>query len=144
MSLQDNFIANAANFSSFLFNEVEGLNWVGFYMMDGEKLILGPFMGKPACIEIAMGKGVCGVSAERRETVISEDVSKFPGYICCDEDCKSEIVIPLIKDDILYGVLDIDSPVLDRFHEEDKKMLEELLNILSENSKLKEIKKYYK
>ncbi|MBQ2916372.1 MAG: GAF domain-containing protein [Clostridia bacterium] len=123
-------IANLANASALLFDTLEDLNWAGFYLMENGKLILGPFQGKPACIEIAVGKGVCGTAVERNETVLVKNVHEFPGHIACDSASNSEIVIPIHKNGEIFGVLDIDSPSLSRFTDEDKTGLEEFVNIL--------------
>lgn len=123
-------IANLANASALLFDTLEDLNWAGFYLMENGKLILGPFQGKPACIEIAVGKGVCGTAVERNETVLVKNVHEFPGHIACDSASNSEIVIPIHKNNEIFGVLDIDSPSISRFTDEDKTGLEEFVKIL--------------
>jgi GAF domain-containing protein len=122
-------IANAANLSSLIFTSLDDLNWSGFYFLKNDVLVLGPFMGRPACVRIEMGKGVCGTAAARRETVIVEDVAKFPGHIACDVASRSEIVIPLVKNGKLIGVLDIDAPIHGRFDAEDRKGLEALAQL---------------
>ena len=122
-------IANAANFASLLFHSLPDLNWVGFYLYKDGELVLGPFQGQPACVRIAMGKGVCGIAAERRETMVVDNVHEFPGHIACDSASNSEIVVPIIKGDRLIGVLDLDSPSLGRFAEEDARGLNELVEI---------------
>src|SRR5688572_5562814 len=109
------FIANAANVSSLLYHSLPDLNWAGFYLLKEGELVLGPFQGKPACVRIAMGKGVCGTAAERRQTLLVENVHEFPGHIACDNESNSEIVVPLIREQQLIGVLDLDSPLFDRF-----------------------------
>jgi GAF domain-containing protein len=119
-------IANAANLAALIGFGLADLNWSGFYFLKGGELVLGPFMGKPACVRIALGKGVCGTAAARRETVIVPDVHAFPGHIACDAASRSEIVIPLMKNDALIGVLDLDAPVPDRFDAEDREGLEAL------------------
>ena len=126
-------IANLANISAALWQALENINWVGFYLMNGGKLVLGPFQGKPACIEIPLGRGVCGTAAQKRETVLVEDVHQFPGHIACDSASNSEIVVPIFKNGEVYGVLDIDSPYLSRFTLEDQRGLEEIVKILEEN-----------
>ena len=123
-------IANLANASALIFNSLEGLNWAGFYMLEGDKLILGPFQGKTACIEIPVGKGVCGTAVAERRTQLVPDVHAFPGHIACDSASNSEIVIPLFDGDEVVGVLDIDSPHFDRFTEADREGLEEFAEIL--------------
>ena len=117
-------IANLANASAAIWQAVPRLNWAGFYLYDGEKLVLGPFQGKPACIEIPLSRGVCGAAARTLETVVVPDVHAFPGHIACDCASNSEIVIPIRKGGKLYGVLDIDSPQLNRFTQADKEGLE--------------------
>ena len=107
-------ISNLANASALLWDSLTTLNWAGFYLLEGDRLILGPFQGKPACIEIPIGKGVCGTAALRRETILVPDVHAFPGHIACDSASNSEIVVPLMKNGEVLGVLDIDSPLLDR------------------------------
>ncbi len=108
-------IANLANAAALLYHSLEEINWAGFYLLEGEKLVLGPFQGKPACIEIPVGRGVCGAAAARREIVRVADVHRFPGHIACDGASRSEIVLPLFAGDRVVGVLDIDSPVTSRF-----------------------------
>lgn len=119
-------IANAANLASLIWHSLPGLNWAGFYLFDGTELVLGPFMGKPACVRIALGKGVCGTAASTRTTQVVEDVHAFPGHIACDAASNSEIVVPLVRDGGLLGVLDLDSPLLKRFDAEDREALEQL------------------
>lgn len=123
------FIANAANFAALLFHSLPDLNWAGFYLYKDGELVLGPFQGQPACVRIAMGKGVCGTAAERRETLLVDNVHEFPGHIACDNASNSEIVVPLVKGDRLIGVLDLDSPTFARFDEEDAAGLNELVAI---------------
>lgn len=119
-------IANAANLSALLWMSLPDLNWAGFYLHDGHELVLGPFQGKPACVRIAVGKGVCGTAAQRRETVIVADVHQFPGHIACDSASNAEIVVPLLQGTRVLGVLDLDSPRLNRFDEHDRAGLEAL------------------
>ena len=140
---EDDFITNAANFSALVFDKVADLNWVGFYMLKNNELLLGPFQGKPACIRILLGKGVCGTSAKNRKTIIVEDVHDFPGHIACDSASNSEIVIPMLILGKLYGVLDIDSPLKSRFNEDDKILFEEMLNTLLDNTNMDKIYDYY-
>jgi L-methionine (R)-S-oxide reductase len=113
-------IANAANAAATIWQHLPDINWAGFYFLKRGELVLGPFQGKPACVRIAMGAGVCGAAAARRETVVVPDVHAFPGHIACDSASNSEIVIPLVRNRRLLGVLDIDSPRLDRFAEPDR------------------------
>ncbi len=119
-------IANAANLSALIWHALPDLNWAGVYRFDGHELVLGPFQGKPACVRIAMGKGVCGTAAVKRQTIVVPDVHRFEGHIACDSASNSEIVIPLLKGDTLHGVLDLDSPSFNRFDDEDRKGLEAL------------------
>lgn len=126
---EKNSIANMANMASLLYFSLPNINWSGFYLFDGNELVLGPFHGKPACIRIPIGRGVCGTSAEKRETVIVKNVHEFPGHIACDADSNSEIVLPIVIDGQLFGVLDIDSPMLNRFDEEDSHGLEALIRM---------------
>jgi GAF domain-containing protein len=123
------FIANAAQFAAFLFHELEGLNWAGFYLNRDEELVLGPFQGKVACVRIPFGRGVCGAAASSRQTQRVEDVHAFPGHIACDSASNSELVVPLVKDGRLIGVLDLDSPRLARFGVEDQLGIERLAAI---------------
>lgn len=122
-------IANAANLSALLFDALPDINWAGFYFLEGDELIVGPFQGKPACVRIAMGKGVCGTAAATRATQRIEDVHAFEGHIACDPRSRSEIVVPLIVNDQLIGVLDIDSPIRERFGPEDQAGLEALAGV---------------
>ena len=123
------FIANAAQFSAFLYNQVDDLNWAGFYLNRNEELVLGPFQGQVACVRIPFSKGVCGAAAATRQTQRVEDVHAFPGHIACDSASNSELVIPLVKDGRLIGVLDLDSPTVGRFSEADQVGLERLAAI---------------
>jgi L-methionine (R)-S-oxide reductase len=128
--------ANAANMSSLLFHTLPDVNWVGFYFLKDQELVLGPFQGKPACTRIAIGKGVCGTAANRRAPVIVDDVNRFPGHIACDSASRAELVVPLIHDDRLLGVLDLDSPHLARFDEQDRLGCEQLAATLIRASSL--------
>lgn len=121
-----NRIANAANLASLIWHSLPELNWAGFYLYDGTELVLGPFMGKPACVRIALGRGVCGTAASTGVTQLVEDVHAFPGHIACDAASNAEIVVPLYRDGLLLGVLDLDSPVTARFDAEDQAGLEAL------------------
>ncbi len=129
---EQNPIANLSNASSLLNQFLENTNWVGFYLIDNKELVLGPFQGLPACVRIPFGKGVCGTSASERKTMRIEDVHAFPGHIACDAATRSEIVVPIVKDDKLIGVLDIDSPITSRFDEVDQEQLEKYVEILVE------------
>lgn len=126
-------IANLANASALIYDTLEDLNWAGFYLMEEGKLVLGPFQGKVACIEIAVGKGVCGTAVAEDKTQRIEDVHQFPGHIACDCASNSEIVVPIHKNGAIWGVLDIDSPSLNRFSEADQAGLEEFVRILEQN-----------
>lgn len=125
--------ANLANTSALLWQHLEKLNWVGFYKLENDKLILGPFQGKPACIEIGIGRGVCGTAVAEDAVQRVADVHKFPGHIACDSASNSEIVLPIHKDGKIWGVLDIDSPVFDRFSATDETGLLQIVRILEEN-----------
>ena len=129
-------IANAANFSALIFHSLPDLNWAGFYFVKDTELVLGPFQGRPACVRIEMGKGVCGTAAAKRATLIVPDVHEFPGHIVCDSASNSEIVIPLIEGERLIGVLDLDSPVSARFDGEDAIGLNRLVSVLVESSEV--------
>lgn len=129
LASERDFIANAANLSSLLFYSLPDLNWAGFYLHKEGELVLGPFQGQLACVRIALGKGVCGTAAERKETVIVDNVHEFSGHIPCDSASNSEIVVPLVKDDRLIGVLDLDSHSFARFDEEDARGLNKLAAI---------------
>jgi GAF domain-containing protein len=130
LNKDDNVITNLANLSAALKQTFNKISWVGFYLFDGKKLYLGPFQGKVACTEIKIGDGVCGTSAKKRETIIVPDVDKFPGHIACDVESRSEIVVPIFKDEQLFGVLDIDSNDYNSFNDVDKKYLEEIIIFL--------------
>lgn len=125
------FIGNLSNVSALIKEYFEDINWAGFYLFDGDKLILGPFQGEPACFEIKVGSGVCGTAFKKEETLIVDDVSTFPGHIACSAKSKSEIVVPIFKDGKPVGVIDIDSPVLSRFSEADASLLESVASIVS-------------
>lgn len=117
-------IANAANLSALVYHALPQLNWAGFYFFDGTELVVGPFQGLPACVRIALDKGVCGAAARTRTTQRIADVHSFPGHIACDAASRSELVVPLVRDDALVGVLDLDSPVPDRFDVDDQAGIE--------------------
>ncbi len=127
---EKDWLANLSNSSALMWMLMEKINWVGFYLYKNGELVLGPFQGKPACTHIELGKGVCGTAALTRETQLVKNVHEFPGHIACDSDSNSEIVVPIIKDDKLIGVIDIDSPILNRFDEDDKKYIEKFVSIL--------------
>jgi L-methionine (R)-S-oxide reductase len=123
-------VANAANAAGAIYHSLPGLNWAGFYFVRGRELVLGPFQGRPACVRIPIGKGVCGTAAAERRSVVVPDVEAFPGHIACDSDSRSELVVPLFSGDTLLGVLDLDSPMLARFDEVDRTGCEALANII--------------
>lgn len=122
-------IANAANMSALLFQSLPDLNWAGFYFMRNGELVLGPFQGKPACVRIAVGRGVCGAAVARKTSIVVADVGAFPGHIACDSASRSELVVPLVKDGVVLGVLDLDSPNPSRFDELDREGCERLVRI---------------
>ncbi|MCE5168467.1 GAF domain-containing protein [Paenibacillus profundus] len=126
---EPNLIANLANASALLWQGLKNINWAGFYLMDVAKgeLVLGPFQGMPACVRIPLGRGVCGTAAKEQRTLIVPDVHAFAGHIACDAASRSEIVVPMVKDGKLVGVLDIDSPLTDRFNEDDQVALEKMV-----------------
>lgn len=129
-----------ANTSAFLNEILDNINWVGFYILKGDTLYLGPFQGKVACTTIEVGKGVCGTAVARREAIVVPDVEKFPGHIYCDPLSQSEIVVPIFLNNEVYGVLDIDSPIKNRFTDADKDILQEFINVLENH--LKSVLKY--
>lgn len=128
-------IANAANLAALLYHGLPQLNWAGFYLYDGSELVLGPFQGQVACVRIAIGRGVCGTAAQQRQTIVVPDVEQFPGHIACDAASRSEIVVPLLLGERLLGVLDLDSPVTQRFDEQDRAGLEPLARAWVEASR---------
>lgn len=133
LAAESDFIANLANASALLFSHLPEINWAGFYLLKGNELILGPFQGKLACTRIKLGRGVCGTSASKRETLLVPDVDAFPGHIACDSASRSEIVVPLVSRGELWGVLDVDSPVKNRFSDADRIGLEMFVQVLTEN-----------
>ncbi|MDW3918564.1 GAF domain-containing protein [Staphylococcus saprophyticus] len=124
---QSNLIAILSNVSALLNDSIDQINWVGFYLIENEALILGPFQGHPACVHIAIGKGVCGTAVSEEQTQLVDDVNAFPGHIACDANSKSEIVVPLRKNNQIIGVLDIDAPITSRFTDVDKNGLEQIV-----------------
>ncbi|NLP34987.1 MAG: GAF domain-containing protein [Clostridiales bacterium] len=130
---ESNLIANLSNTSALLNMAIDNINWVGFYLLEGNVLHLGPFQGKPACMHIPIGKGVCGTAVSERKTQLVKDVHTFPGHIACDSASNSEIVIPIYKNGNIIGVLDIDSPIIGRFDTRDQEGLEEVVRILERN-----------
>ena len=129
-------LANAANMCALLYQLLPDVNWVGYYFLQGTELVLGPFQGKIACVRIGLGRGVCGTAAERREILVVPDVHEFPGHIACDADSRSEIVLPLVQNDRLIGVLDLDSPSPARFDDRDRQGLAAAAQLLLEGSDL--------
>ncbi|UXS58966.1 GAF domain-containing protein [Staphylococcus ureilyticus] len=127
---ESNMIAILSNISALLNDSLDQINWVGFYLVEDNELILGPFQGHPACVHIAIGKGVCGTAVAKNESQLVADVNAFPGHIACDANSKSEIVIPIHKDSNVIGVLDIDAPITNRFNNEDKQGLENIVAII--------------
>jgi L-methionine (R)-S-oxide reductase len=129
---EPDFIANAANLCALLWHSLPQINWVGLYRLKVNELVLGPFQGKPACVRIPLGRGVCGTAAAEKRSILVPDVQKFPGHIACDSESKSELVVPLrVCDDIILGVLDIDSPIENRFDDEDLRQIEQIAEILT-------------
>jgi L-methionine (R)-S-oxide reductase len=139
LSGESDFVANAANTAALIFDALPDLNWAGFYFLQRDELVLGPFQGKPACVRIALGKGVCGTAAVERKTIIVPDVEAFPGHIACDAASRSEIVVPLIAGGELLGVLDVDSPRLARFDQGDARGLERLAALFLDSIRLEDI-----
>ena len=129
-------VANMANVSAALFNTLPDLNWAGFYRVKGGELVLGPFQGKPACVRISFGRGVCGTCAQTGQTQVVQTVHEFKGHIACDSASNSEIVIPIFNQECVWGVLDIDSPILARFDETDKMYLEKIARLFENKSAL--------
>ena len=129
LSGQRHRIANAANLSALLYQELPAVNWAGFYFLEGDTLVLGPFQGLPACVEIPLGKGVCGTAAAEKRTLRVDDVHRFEGHIACDTASRSELVVPLVRDGRVLGVLDIDSPELERFTAADAHGVERLARL---------------
>ena len=128
-------VANAANLAALVYHALPDLNWVGFYFYDGAELVVGPFQGLPACVRIALDKGVCGAAARTRQTQRVADVEAFPGHIACDAASRSELVVPLVHDGELVGVFDLDSPRVNRFDEEDQQGLEAIANAFLDSLK---------
>jgi L-methionine (R)-S-oxide reductase len=126
---EHDFVANAANLCALLFHSLPDLNWAGFYLLKDEGLVLGPFQGKPACVRIALGKGVCGTAASQKRTIVVPDVNLFPGHIACDTASRSEVVVPLVRFGRVIGVMDLDSPKPGRFDDQDARGLEALADL---------------
>lgn len=127
-------LANAANLCALLYHSLPNLNWAGFYLLRAGELVLGPFQGKVACVRIPLGQGVCGTAAQRRETIVVPDVHAFPGHIACDAASRSEIVLPLLQNARLWGVLDLDSPIPERFDQDDAAGLKALVDVFLQSS----------
>lgn len=132
---ESNLIAILSNTSALLNDHLDQVNWVGFYLIENNELILGPFQGHPACVHIQIGKGVCGTAVSNNETQVVKDVHQFPGHIACDANSNSEIVIPIHKANEIIGVLDIDAPIKNRFNNEDRKELEKVVSIIENQIK---------
>jgi len=126
-------VANAANLAALVYHALPDLNWVGFYFYDGKELVVGPFQGLPACVRIALDKGVCGAAARTRQTQRVADVDAFPGHIACDAASRSELVVPVVHAGALVGVFDLDSPLVNRFDEEDQQGLEDIVDAFRES-----------
>ncbi|MCX7883766.1 MAG: GAF domain-containing protein [Caloramator sp.] len=139
ISSEEDALANICNTASLLYNNLEDINWAGFYIMKDGELVLGPFGGKIACVRIKVGRGVCGSAVRDKKTYVVPNVHEFEGHIACDSASNSEIVVPIIKDGILYGVLDIDSPIFNRFDETDKIYLEKAVEKMNKYIKWEEI-----
>ncbi|QCX34210.1 GAF domain-containing protein [Caloramator sp. E03] len=139
ISGEEDSLANLCNVASVLYNNLDDINWVGFYRMKNGELLLGPFGGKPACVRIKIGRGVCGSAARDKRTYVVANVHEFEGHIACDSASNSEIVVPIIKDDVVFGVLDIDSPIFNRFDETDRIYLEKLVEKLNQYIKWEDI-----
>jgi GAF domain-containing protein len=139
LSGESDFVANAANTTALIFDALPDLNWAGFYFLKEGELVVGPFQGKPACVRIALGKGVCGTAALERRTIVVQDVHAFPGHIACDAASRSEVVIPLIAGGELLGVLDLDSPSVGRFNDADALGLERLAALFMDSVRLEDI-----
>lgn len=139
ISEEPDWLANLSNAAALLWMLMDDINWAGFYVYKNGELVLGPFQGKPACTHIQIGKGVCGTAAEQRKTQLVKNVHEFPGHIACDSQSNSEIVIPLLIENKIVGVLDIDSPKLGRFDQTDKKYLEQFAEIVERYVKLPEV-----
>lgn len=128
---ETDMIANAANMSALIYQALPDLNWAGLYLLKGEQLVLGPFQGKPACVRIPVGRGVCGAAIERRSSVLVEDVHAFPGHIACDSASRSELVVPIFRDGEPIGVIDLDSPRPSRFDTDDQAGMEQIAEIFA-------------
>jgi L-methionine (R)-S-oxide reductase len=132
---ESDLIANAANAAALIFDALPDVNWVGFYFLKGDELVVGPFQGKPACVRIPIGRGVCGAAAAQRTPIVVPDVHAFPGHIACDSASRSEIVIPILEGGTVLGVLDLDSPILERFEESDLRGLTRLVEVFRSSTR---------
>jgi len=140
---EKNFVVNASNFVAHLFSKLEDISWIGFYLLSSDTLLIGPYQGKPACVRLHKEKGVCWASINKRDIVKVDNVHEFPTHIACDAEANSEIVIPMIKNGVIYGVLDVDSHSYNRFTDEDSSNLKKLVDILVNASDMQTIGKYY-
>ncbi len=140
---ENNFVANIANVSALIYNYLPDLNWVGCYMLSGDELILSAFQGLPACIRIKVGRGVCGACAERHSSIIVDDVDSFPGHIACDSASKSELVVPLMYNNSFIGLIDIDSPIQNRFNADIQAEVETIAKLIVQHSDCDKIINYY-
>ncbi len=138
-----NFLANASNFVSLVFNSFDSVNWAGFYFIAKSDLVLGPYQGKSACVRIPIGSGVCGTSARKQTPIIVDDVHRYPGYIPCDPTANSEMVVPVFFNQSIIGVLDLDSPIFKRFTTKDAEIISSLLHFLINKSDVKPLLEYY-
>jgi GAF domain-containing protein len=136
LSMETDPVANMANMAAVLFNGLTALNWAGFYIVRDAQLVLGPFQGKPACVRIAWGKGVCGRAAQTAQTQRVEDVHQFPGHIACDSASQSELVVPILKEGRVWGVLDIDSPLVGRFGPQEQAFFEQAVYLFVQKTRL--------
>ncbi len=140
---EKNFVANASNFATFIYHQFDGVSWAGFYFLANDHLVLGPYIGKVACVRIPVSEGVCGAAFRNRKTIIVPDVHKFPGYIPCDPSANSELVVPIFYNDSVIGVFDIDSTIYNRFNDYEANLVSILLEILMESSLVNPLIKYY-
>ena len=138
-----NFVSNASNLAALLFSRMKDISWVGFYLLSSDVLLIGPYQGKPACVRLPKDKGVCWISVNKRDVIKVDNVHEFPTHIVCDAEANSEIVIPMIKNGVIYGVLDLDSHSLSRFTDEDSINLKKLVDILVNASDMNAIGKFY-
>lgn len=140
---EKNFVANASNFASLIYHQLDGVSWAGFYFLANNHLVLGPYIGKVACVRIPVSEGVCGSAVRTRKTIIVPDVHKFPGYLPCDPSANSELVVPIFYNNSVIGVFDIDSANYNRFSDYEANLVSNLLEILVESSLVNPLIKYY-